>query len=521
VPLAVKITYLGHAGFCVEDDRSVIVMDPWLSPEGAFDSAWFQFPPNGHMAEFVADRLADSSRERFVYVSHEHHDHFDLGFLERLTSRDFTLVIPHFRRATLLEQLAGYRCRRLAALTDRERIPFGGGWLRLYLDDSSPNRDSALLVRMGDKTFFNMNDCKLFDRIDEVREDAGTLDVFACQFSGATWHPTCYQYEGTRYAAISKQKSFAKFESVARAIERLEPATYVPSAGPPCFLDPELYHLNFEASNIFSRFEKLEFYLKRRLRKTNVELANLGPGGTIDVAGDRAAVVAGPTVAESEHAGLVESYAKSRRELFNGHRTLSPSAVEETLARLRLEFAKKLASLSLANRVDVPLYFALREREDVAVKVDFHSRTTTLTQERRPEEFYELVAPAWQVRRVLEGALTWEEFSLTFRVRIRRNPDIYQPVIHAFLLMDADDLAQWCAALEALEARQERIAVTCDGREYSVLRYCPHQGGDLAQGWMEGNHLVCPRHHWRFDITRGGTCTSTGASIEAIAPGLE
>jgi L-ascorbate metabolism protein UlaG (beta-lactamase superfamily) len=25
------ITYLGHAGFCVETSRSIIVMDPWLS----------------------------------------------------------------------------------------------------------------------------------------------------------------------------------------------------------------------------------------------------------------------------------------------------------------------------------------------------------------------------------------------------------------------------------------------------------------------------------------------------------
>ncbi len=37
------ITYLGHAGFCVETSRSLVIMDPWLSPLGAFDSAWFQF----------------------------------------------------------------------------------------------------------------------------------------------------------------------------------------------------------------------------------------------------------------------------------------------------------------------------------------------------------------------------------------------------------------------------------------------------------------------------------------------
>ena len=33
-----QITYLGHAGFCVETSRSIVVMDPWVSPTGAFDS---------------------------------------------------------------------------------------------------------------------------------------------------------------------------------------------------------------------------------------------------------------------------------------------------------------------------------------------------------------------------------------------------------------------------------------------------------------------------------------------------
>lgn len=38
-----QITYLGHAGFCVETECSIIMIAPWLSKEGAFDAAWFQF----------------------------------------------------------------------------------------------------------------------------------------------------------------------------------------------------------------------------------------------------------------------------------------------------------------------------------------------------------------------------------------------------------------------------------------------------------------------------------------------
>ena len=44
-----RITYLGHAGFCVETSQATVIMDPWLSPTGAFDAAWFQFPRNHHL----------------------------------------------------------------------------------------------------------------------------------------------------------------------------------------------------------------------------------------------------------------------------------------------------------------------------------------------------------------------------------------------------------------------------------------------------------------------------------------
>jgi len=43
----------------------------------------------------------------------------------------------------------------------------------------------------------------------------------------------------------------SKFETVARAIETVRPRVYLPSAGPPCFLDPMLMHLNFERMNVF------------------------------------------------------------------------------------------------------------------------------------------------------------------------------------------------------------------------------------------------------------------------------
>jgi nitrite reductase/ring-hydroxylating ferredoxin subunit len=35
---------------------------------------------------------------------------------------------------------------------------------------------------------------------------------------------------------------------------------------------------------------------------------------------------------------------------------------------------------------------------------------------------------------------------------------------------------------------------------------CPHAGGNLAAGTIEGGQVTCPWHQWQFDLD-SGTCT--------------
>ena len=41
------------------------------------------------------------------------------------------------------------------------------------------------------------------------------------------------------------------------------------------------------------------------------------------------------------------------------------------------------------------------------------------------------------------------------------------------------------------------------GKYYAIDAKCPHQGGDLSQGTLEGKYVVCPRHRRKTDITNG------------------
>ena len=42
-----------------------------------------------------------------------------------------------------------------------------------------------------------------------------------------------------------------------------------------------------------------------------------------------------------------------------------------------------------------------------------------------------------------------------------------------------------------------------DGEYFAIQDICPHDGGELANGELEGEVIICPRHGARFSIRTG------------------
>ena len=513
-----RITFLGHAGFCVETSKAVLIADPWLSPTGAFDAAWFQFPQNHHLAAYVQEKLSDSRKERYVYISHEHKDHFDIPFLNSLESRDFTFVLPKFRRDHLRSVLADYECKGMMVCPNDETFEIAGGTVTLFLDDSELNRDSSILIKDDASAFLDMNDCRLYDALPAIVRRHKRIDVFAAQFSGAGWHPTCYDYSRERYEAISRRKMMGKFRAVEQSIRLVRPRVFLPSAGPPCFLDPTLFHLNLERVNIFPRASKLIGYLDETLRDLSTTWPELMPGDVVDVASARVAYQAKQRVRAEEFADYVGDYAAAYDGFFGERRVqYAPEDVDKICLRLRDELAYKLDQLTLRTRVAVPLYFGLSDWPDRVLRVDFQEGRVEPASAIPDRDFYSISAPSWEVARLLDGKLTWDDFSLTFRMRLNRAPDVYQTILHGFLHLEPEDMNWFCAKVLNIEANQERIVKECNGRRYVVDRYCPHQGGDLTHAWVDDDGLLtCPRHGWQFDLDRDGKSLNNLGTVNAV-----
>ena len=57
------------------------------------------------------------------------------------------------------------------------------------------------------------------------------------------------------------------------------------------------------------------------------------------------------------------------------------------------------------------------------------------------------------------------------------------------------------------------LVVFHKGKEVKIRRRCPHQGGPLEKGYIQGDHLVCPWHGCRFLL-------AAPSSITPFAPAL-
>ena len=54
------------------------------------------------------------------------------------------------------------------------------------------------------------------------------------------------------------------------------------------------------------------------------------------------------------------------------------------------------------------------------------------------------------------------------------------------------------------------------GSYYAIENACPHQGGPLAEGFIEDTTVTCPWHAWCFDVTTGKMALGEYSTVDAF-----
>src|ERR1700694_5544607 len=71
-------------------------------------------------------------------------------------------------------------------------------------------------------------------------------------------------------------------------------------------------------------------------------------------------------------------------------------------------------------------------------------------------------------------------------------------------------------ATAVVVGEREIALFNVDGGFYALDNTCPHQGGPLAEGWIEAKTVTCPWHAWGFRLTDGKMTLGEYASVDAF-----
>jgi UDP-MurNAc hydroxylase len=234
----VRVTGVGHAGMRFETTGGSVLCDPWVNP--TFFASWVPFPDN---TQLDWDALGDCD---YLYVSHLHRDHFDAVNLRDHVSKDARVLLPDYPTDELENELRELGFRHFVRTESGVPQELDGG-LRFMITSlkgpgDGPIGDSALSLDDGTARIVNQNDAHPLD-IPKLLE-FGAYDAHFTQFSGAIWWPMVYDLPKAAKREFARRKRIGQEDRAMRYIREVGAPHIFPTAGPPCFLDDELFRWN-------------------------------------------------------------------------------------------------------------------------------------------------------------------------------------------------------------------------------------------------------------------------------------
>ena len=181
-----KVTYIGHAAMMVESGGTTVLMDPWMN-DPTYHGTWWHYPP-------LTLRVRDLPRLDYLYISHEHPDHFDPPTLREI-DRKVPVLIANFRRKGFRDRIAALGFKDIWEIDFSTDLALNGSDLtvRLIASDRVWD-DSAILVRSPRLTLLNVNDCHLDEAALDRLGRTYAIDLAFLTFTGASQYPGCFEF---------------------------------------------------------------------------------------------------------------------------------------------------------------------------------------------------------------------------------------------------------------------------------------------------------------------------------------
>ena len=500
-----RATSLGHAGILIESDARLDRVRPVVRA-GVLRLVVPVPPQRPARATTCVARIEAAD---YLYVSHLHGDHWDEPWLRDHLRRDIGVLLPGYPTRELERKMRALGFTELVRTTDGEELDLGGLTVAIHVETSHHRRPRR---RLGARRQRRRGAHRRPERLphDRPRRPARPTARSTCTGcstaarSGTRWSTTCPTDE---LQPLVDAKVDSQLARAMRYVEAVGARAVVPSAGPPCFLDPDLFHLNVD------RRRRAEHLLSTSARSSTAS-AGPGhrgilavPGTTIDVDADgldgappvrrrRGRRRSSPTRAPYLQRVPGRLAAVARRAQGD---VAAPTPTPTSSPRCRSGGSRCWRWRRRCARRSAPA--CLLRAGDVDVLIDFPAGEVRPYAGEPYRYRFEIERPLVEAV-VAERAVDWSNsLFLSCRFRAWRDGEFNEWVYNFFKSLSVERMRRTEAeAVRRLHPPTETEPdIELDG--WIVQRRCPHRNADLAVfGEIDGRTLTCTLHGWRFDL---------------------
>lgn len=503
-----RVTFLGHVGMYVETEGGSVLCDPWFNP--AYFGSWFPFPRN--------DRLdvEPFSQPDYLYISHLHRDHFDPIWLEAHVDKSAKVLLPAFELDHLERAMRGLGFTDFVRTENANPVSLGAlevAIISMTSPADGPAGDSALVLADSSARILNQNDARPRD-MDDL-EALGPFDAHFTQFSGAIWYPMVYDFPADEKHALGIRKRADQMERAVHYLRDIGARHLFPVAGPPCFLDDDLFAANDLGDDPANIFPDQTVFLDL-LNDEGISGGELlVPGTIVDFARDGCTLIQptgelAPDFIFADKRAYLESYQADYVAWLQEERGSWGREQIDVVGALRdwFEPLLEMAPLTRAG-IGAPVLMTLvdeKHGDDLQVVIDFLSGEV---REWAGEECPFRLEFARGLAEVLIDDRTedWvNRLFLSCRFTAHRDGPYNEYVYTFFKSLSVERMA-YCEGYYSSRVEAGTEWFRCG--DYKVQKRCPHLRADLERFGVERDGVLeCRVHHWQFDLETGRCLTS-------------
>ena len=259
-----SIRFVNHASILIGEAENGILSDPWYNAD-AFNKGWNLLYENKEEEILEVIKLTS-----FIWISHEHPDHFSINFFKK-----YGQIIKDQGIKILFQKTKDKRVVRFLKGNKFEVIELDfKKWIRLnnnleILCIKDRDYDSGLLIKLNDEKILNLNDCvvRTKSRANEIKKITGKIDVLLTQFSYAAWKG------GKENDSWRKEAALEKLEAIKLQYSCLLPKFVIPFASFCFFSNVENFYLN--------DFKNTTTKVLKYFSNTNYKIIIMKPGDVI------------------------------------------------------------------------------------------------------------------------------------------------------------------------------------------------------------------------------------------------